>query len=247
MRRFDAVIFDLGSTLIYFTGKWEEIRPKADEGLFRTLEAAGFKLDKETFLNEFRARMDQYMNHQDSEYIQYTTAYVLKNLLAEKGYPDVPGETLMNAIGARYAVTQVYWQAEADADWTLQKLKDAGYRLAIISNAADDMDVQALIDRAGIRAYFDVTTSSAARGIHKPHPRIFTDVLDILEVKPERAVMVGDTLSADIQGAHNAGMQAIWITRRVDKFANREHENSIKPDAVITSLDELPALLESWP
>jgi FMN phosphatase YigB (HAD superfamily) len=56
--------------------------------------------------------------------------------------------------------------------------------------------------------------------------------------------MVGDTLGADILGAQNAGIYAIWITRRADVPANRAHQDTIHPDAAIDSLAEIPGLLE---
>ena len=57
--------------------------------------------------------------------------------------------------------------------------------------------------------------------------------------------MVGDKLGADILGAKNAGIFAIWVTRYADTPANRDHLDTIQPDAVIPSIKELPALLES--
>ena len=57
--------------------------------------------------------------------------------------------------------------------------------------------------------------------------------------------MVGDKLGADILGARNAGIYSIWMTRRADIPANRDHEDTIKPDVSINSLQELPALLSS--
>jgi FMN phosphatase YigB (HAD superfamily) len=54
--------------------------------------------------------------------------------------------------------------------------------------------------------------------------------------------MVGDSLQADIFGAKNVGMQAIWITRRA-QFTEGEEQN-IQPDFSVSSLKELPPILE---
>jgi HAD superfamily hydrolase (TIGR01662 family) len=123
-------------------------------------------------------------------------------------------------------------------------LRQKGYRLALISNASDDADVQALVDKAGIRSFFEMILTSAAAGIRKPNPQIFRIVLDQLEVPAGRAAMIGDTLGADILGAQNAGLFSIWIDRRADTAANRAHVGLVRPDAVIHSLEELPALLD---
>ncbi len=57
--------------------------------------------------------------------------------------------------------------------------------------------------------------------------------------------MVGDTLNADIAGAHAAGMRAILITTGETK-PNGEHHPPIIPDANISALSQLPELLERW-
>jgi FMN phosphatase YigB (HAD superfamily) len=57
--------------------------------------------------------------------------------------------------------------------------------------------------------------------------------------------MVGDTLGADILGAHNAGLLAIWITRRAETPANQAHQDTIQPDVTIDTLSELPDVLEN--
>jgi putative hydrolase of the HAD superfamily len=146
-----------------------------------------------------------------------------------------------------YAVTQSCWKVEHDTHTMLQTLKDAGYRLGIISNASDDWDVQILIDNAGIRPFFEYISTSAAAGIRKPHPKIFQLAFDAMHVAPYRAVMIGDTLGADILGAKNLGMHNVWITRRASKSANLAHEDTILPDRIVTNLSELPGLLEIWP
>lgn len=246
-RWFDAVLFDLGSTLIYFSEKWEAVTQQFHRELINSLISAGIQVNAEQFLQEYDARQESYYNERDTEFIEHTSAYILKSLLADHGYSQIPDDVIRQALKAMYAVSQAYWKIEEDTLSTLETLKNAGYRMAIISNAGDDADVQALIDNAGIRPYFDVVVTSASQGIRKPNPRIFQTVLNMLGVKPERAIMVGDTLGADILGAHNAGMPAIWIARRADKAANRSHEELIIPDATLSTLDELPELLDNWP
>jgi putative hydrolase of the HAD superfamily len=152
----------------------------------------------------------------------------------------VPENTIQAAVRAMYATSQAHWEAEQDAIPMLEALRQRGYRLGLVSNAADDQDVQTLVDKAGIRPYFQVILTSAAQGIRKPNPRLFHHALQSLgEIMPEKAAMVGDTLSADILGAQNAGLYAIWIRRRADKAANRAHADTIHPDRTVDTLSEL--------
>jgi 2-haloalkanoic acid dehalogenase type II len=240
-----GVIFDLGGTLLYFDGDWPEIFSRSHGELLRELRAAGLELDEEAFLAEFRRRLEAYYLERDTEFIETTTLYLLRELLGQFGYPQAPEAALRAALRKMYAVTEEHWKPEEDALPTLDALRQAGYRLALVSNAGDDEDVQALIDAAGIRHYFDPIVTSAAQGIRKPNPRIFDLVLERWGLRPEETAMVGDTLGADILGARNAGIHSVWITRRADTPANRAHTDTIHPDLTIHTLAELPAALRT--
>ena len=242
-RRFEIILFDAGGTLMYFDGDVPSLLHQGEEALTKSLQKAGLVLDFQTFLDAFHARMEAYYAERESEFIEYTTAYLVKTLLAEFGYPVVPEQTLSQALSSMYAVTQSHWIPEEDTTPTLKVLLSQGYRLGLVSNAADDNDVQLLINQAKLRPYFEIILTSAVLGIRKPNPRIFQEALKYWGVPPDRAIMVGDTLGADILGARNAGIFAIWVTRRADTPANHAHRYTIQPDAVISTLSELPGLL----
>ena len=242
-RRLDTILFDLGDTLIYFDDDWPAIFALARTELLNSLQSAGFQLGQD-FLDEFYTRMSDYYRQRDTEFIEYTTHYVLRNVLADWGHPNVPEDVLTQALADMHSITQEHWIPEEDALPTLERLRLRGYRMALVSNAADDPNTQVLVDKLGGRPYFEVIMSSAAAGIRKPNPKIFSRVLSSLGSSAEQAVMVGDTLGADILGAQNAGIFSIWITRRADTPANRAHLDTIRPDASIKVLSELPGLLE---
>ncbi|MBI4770749.1 MAG: HAD family hydrolase [Chloroflexi bacterium] len=131
-----------------------------------------------------------------------------------------------------------------DLHSTLGELRRRGYRLGLVSNASDYANVGRLLDKAGIRAYFDPVLVSAAVGVRKPNPHIFELALQAWGLPPAQVVMIGDTLGADILGAHNAGMRGIWVTMQADTPANRAHEDTILPEATAGGLAELPELIE---
>lgn len=243
-RPFDAILFDLGSTLIYFDAPWPEILPEAHQALLSGLKSAGFNLDEPGFLEAYTRKIEAYYAQRETEFIEYTTAYILRELLSESGYPGVQEAVLNRALAGMYAITQNHWLPDPKAVPVLEALQAGGYRLGLISNAGDDPDVQFLVDKANLRKFFDVILTSAAVGIRKPNPRIFWKALEALETPRERAAMVGDTLGADILGAQNAGMFAIWVTQYADAPGNRNHRETIHPDATIETIGELPGLLE---
>lgn len=240
-----VVLFDLGSTLIYFDSTWQAVSAEMDQVTVDALQRAGLNVDRERFIADLLEKDAAFSKDRDTDFIEYSTLYILRSTLAEHGYPHPPEEVLHKIVAETYAVSQAHWHVESDAASTLEALRQAGYRMGIVSNAGDDQDVRTLTEQAKLTAYFDVIISSAAAGIRKPHPKIFDMALSHWGFTPSQAVMVGDTLGADILGARNAGMPGIWISRRGDRPDNHAHLDTIPPDATIATLSELPELLQA--
>jgi HAD superfamily hydrolase (TIGR01549 family) len=239
-----VVLFDLGSTLIYFDSTWQAVSTEMDQATVDALQRAGLNVDRERFIADLLEREAAFSKERNIDFIEYSTLYILRTTLAGHGYPQPPEDVLHQIVAEMYSVSQAHWHAEADAASTLDALRQEGYRMGIVSNAGDDQDVHTLIERAKLGKYFDVVISSAAAGIRKPHPGIFDMTLAHWGFVRDQAVMVGDTLGADILGAHNAGMPGIWISRRADRPDNHAHLDTILPDATIAALSELPELLK---
>ncbi len=237
-----AVIFDLGGTLMYERAAWEPIIARADEALTNYLREQGMELNLSSFPREFRKRIDQYFRKREKDLLETSYSFILRDVLAGKGYGDVPEAIIRNALDRLFAITQTNWVLEEDTLPTLEKLEEDGYRLGLISNAGDDQDVQQLAQRFGISQYFDFIVTSAACSYRKPHPRIFELALSNWYFLPSEAVMVGDNLDADIRGAKSAGLYAVWISRR----AGPQNGDPLpaQPDAELSALSELPALLD---
>lgn len=240
-----AVFFDLGNTLLYYDGVAADVFAQSTAATLAALTDAGLRLDEAEFPAVFGGRLKDYHVVRETEFIETTTRAILADVLTKYGYPDTPDEVLRDALAAMYATSQAHWHIEADTRGMLEALHGR-YQLAIISNAADDDDVQKLVDKNCIRPYFDLILTSAAVGIRKPQPQIFYEAMIRMDTRPEEAVMVGDTLGADILGALNVGMSSIWITRRANTAENREVRDTILPDAAIATLAELPDLLAGW-
>ncbi len=240
MGRFQVIFFDLGNTLIYDKHPWPPILARADQAMRQFLEQAGYPLLPGAY-GDFPTIFDLYYHRRQDTLKEETTLFLLRELLERQG-ASPPDPVLLAAMEALYAVTQQNWHPEPDALATLQSLHADGYRLGILSNAADDRNVQALIDKAGLRPYLEFILSSAACGVRKPARRIFRLALEHFGLPPEQTMMVGDTLEADVLGANRLGMYSVWITRRAK--CEEEGELSYQPQAVISRLSDLPALLE---
>jgi HAD superfamily hydrolase (TIGR01509 family) len=237
-----AVLFDLGGTLMYERASWQSVTARADEALTNYLRAEGLELNLSTFPREFRNRLSKYFKQREKDLLETTYSFVLRDVLKDKGYGNVPESMLRNGLDQLFAVTQTNWLLEADTLPTLQKLEMDGYRMGLISNAGDDQDVQQLARRFGIARYFDFIVTSAACSYRKPHRRIFELALSNWYFLPSEAVMVGDNLDADVRGAQSVGLFTVWISRRAGE--RTEDQRFIQPDASLASLSELPAFLD---
>lgn len=244
-RYFDLVIFDVGWTLLNFEGSWSEISAGSGQELVEVLREKNYSLDG-SFLSDYRERLGFYYKKSLDNLVEYPHEYILQTVLYDYGYSQVPQTHLREALDAWFRVGQAHWHREDDAFPALQELLKEGYRLGMISNAGDGPDVQTLVDNAELRPYFEQLIISAEVGIRKPSARIFQMALDFFQVTAQRAIMVGDTLAADILGARNAGLASIWITRRADTPENRFYQDSIIPDACAAALSEIPGLLQNW-
>jgi putative hydrolase of the HAD superfamily len=92
---------------------------------------------------------------------------------------------------------------------TIGALRAAGLRIGLVSNSA--RDVSEFARHHGLDV--DAGISSFHHGHTKPHASIFRAVLDLLGVEPAEALMVGDTIADDIEGALAVGMRAILLDR----------------------------------
>jgi len=112
----------------------------------------------------------------------------------------------------------------------LDELRAAELRIAVVSNGIRDLREFVAHHRLDVDAIVD----SRSHGRVKPHPTIFQAALDLLDVRPVDAVMVGDSVEEDIEGARALGMRAILIDRE-DRHPDIEER--------LTDLYGLPAAL----
>ncbi len=90
-----------------------------------------------------------------------------------------------------------------------------GYNLHIITNGFQEIQHKKL-QNAKIDHYFDIIVNSEMAGVKKPNPEIFMLALESAKVRPEKALMIGDNLEADILGAQAVGIQALHYNAHND-------------------------------
>jgi putative hydrolase of the HAD superfamily len=117
-----------------------------------------------------------------------------------------------------------------DALPVLEELRKAALRIGLVSNGIRDLTAFVAHHRLDVDAIVD----SRSHGRVKPHPTIFQAALEQLRVAPRDAVMVGDSVEEDVEGARALGMRAILIDRE---------DRHPEVDERLTDLYGLPAAL----
>jgi len=84
------------------------------------------------------------------------------------------------------------------------------YNLHIITNGFAEIQGNKL-DNSYISHYFKTMTNSEMAGVKKPNQQIFDYALDLAQAKKENSIMIGDCIEADVQGALDAGLDAIFF------------------------------------
>lgn len=90
------------------------------------------------------------------------------------------------------------------------------YKLHIITNGFQEVQHKKLA-QSNIIHYFETVTNSEIAGVKKPHPDIFYYALDQAKTSKDKSVMIGDNLEADVLGAKDIGMEAIFFNIRNEK------------------------------
>lgn len=113
------------------------------------------------------------------------------------------------------------------------------YRLFAATNST--VQVQAgRLEKTGLGIYFEKLFISEELGVNKPSAEFFSRAFaQIPDFAPDRAIMVGDSLSSDMQGGKNAGIATCWINPR------HADGSRVAPDYEIENLTQLEDLLET--
>jgi HAD superfamily hydrolase (TIGR01549 family) len=134
-----------------------------------------------------------------------------------------------------HAADNLWSDMPQEVPGALERLRNAGYRLAVLSNT--ESNLRDRIAAAGIEPFFETLIISAEVGSEKPDRRIFDEALRRMAVAPEHALHVGDFYSIDVVGARGAGIPAVMLDAK-----------GLSPDRDVlrvASLTELADLLEA--
>lgn len=239
-----GVVFDLGETLVHFTGDWPQVFARSRDELYASLSDHGYDLPAEAFSEFVRQKIERAQTAREGDDIERPARELVSAALAEFGYPSVRSDHLDRALRRMFAVSEDHWIPSDSALPVLQMIHQKGYLTGMISNASDGDNVRRLVKKIGADGYLEPILVSADIGVRKPAPAIFEALLSTWGVPPDQLVMIGDTLDADIVGAQRAGMHQVWLRSAADRPDNLAARSRIEPEWAI---DDLSTLLEILP
>jgi putative hydrolase of the HAD superfamily len=225
-----AVFFDVDFTLIYpgpmFRG----------EGYRAFCARYGMNVDASRFADAVAGAAPLLDGPEESPYDAEVFVLYTRRIIEGMGGTGDQLDACAREIYAEWAACQ-HFELYDDVPDVLRELSAAGLRIGLISNSHRCL--------ASFQSHFELqgliagALSSSEHGFMKPHPSIFSAALQLVEVAAPDAVMVGDSLRHDVEGAIRAGMRGVLL-RRGDGPIDSATELGVP---VIRSLRELPALL----
>jgi putative hydrolase of the HAD superfamily len=224
-----AVFFDVDFTLIYpgptFRG----------EGYRAFCARYGMDVDAARFAAAVASAaplLDEGEGSYDAEIFVAYTRHIIEQMGGCGSHVDACAREISDEWAACH-----HFELFDDAADVLRTLASGGIRIGLISNTHRCL--------ASFQSHFELqglvtaTVSSSQHGFMKPHPSIFRAALQLVDVEPNEALMVGDSLRHDVEGALRVGMRAALLSRAGSPPARAAELNV----PVIQSLRELPLLL----
>jgi HAD superfamily hydrolase (TIGR01509 family) len=193
-----AILFDAGNTLLFLD--YARLAQAVGEALALPLSATALAAAAGTAAKAMEATAAS-----DGE---RSTAF-FESLFRGAGVPADRLDELRECLGRLHLERHLWSRIAEGTHAALGRLHRAGLKLGVVSNS--DGRVEAALEAAGLRQYFDVVIDSALAGVEKPDPAIFRAALAALDVSPAEALYVGDLYEIDVVGARAAGIHAVLL------------------------------------
>jgi putative hydrolase of the HAD superfamily len=202
-----CVFFDVDFTLIYPGSTFQ------GEGYQRFCTAYGIEVDVAGFDAAVKAAsfiLDDVVEplYDHALFIHYT-ATIIEHMGGRGPHVVSAARDIYEQWAANH-----HFELYDDVAPTLRALVDRGFIIGLISNTHRSLD--RFREHFALDGLIHAAVSSYEHGYLKPHRSIFDEALARAGVSAEQAIMVGDSLRADIQGALAAGMRALLLRRSGD-------------------------------
>jgi 2-haloacid dehalogenase len=168
------------------------------------------------------------VQHDSSEPYRQVLAESLRRLAAEEGLTLRPDDE-----GA-LAASLPTWPAFPEVKAALSRLRQDGWKLAILSNTDPDLLLSSM---RYIGVPVDLTITAREAGSYKPAPGHWSRFFELSGADRDRHVHVGASLFHDVEPANQLGLKTVWVNRLGEA-------TNLPRDAELADLTELPQTLE---
>jgi 2-haloalkanoic acid dehalogenase type II len=205
-----------------------------DEGLLaamdRILSAKGGNIDQKAFIAVYDRHEHALEEERPHRTFAEVSALALERAMVEFGLPFelADAEILTSSIGKMPPFPEVVA--------TLERLKAAGFRLAIISNT-DDAIIAGNVAQLG--GFIDRVITAEQAGAYKPSSQIFHHAWKSLEIGMDDLVHICASPHLDLAAARELGFRAVWV----DRGTGRKPLADYRPNKIVPTLDKVPAIL----
>jgi len=236
----NAVFFDMFDTLLLLESD-KIFYPPSLRRLCEFLVENGINVRFERFERVYFEVRDKAYSESSKSFEEPHFNVRVSKTLQRLGYNfDVNDPVVLGATKAFADEFIRYVSLDPDAIYILRKMHHK-YKLGLISNFAIPECGWKLLEKFGLKEFFDVVIISGEVNRRKPSREIFEKALNALDVEASTAVFVGDMLDLDVIGPKSVGMKTVLIKRRPARENTR-----VKPDKVITRLRELLTAVEDF-
>ena len=200
------VFFDLDHTLWDFDKNSELTFEVIFKRIHPTIEISAF-IEKYVPINQAFWKLYQYdkITHEELRYNRLKQSFDAINYIIS----DEEIETIAQEYIRLLPESNCLFEGTFEVlDYLSQK-----YKLHIITNGFAEVQFKK-IRNSNIGNYFQTITNSEMAGVKKPNPIIFEYALDLAKAQKGNSIMIGDCLEADVQGALDAGLDAIFFNEK---------------------------------
>ena len=238
----EAVLFDLGHTLIDYYCDWRGPEQRGVERIYRVVsEMSPAPVDRNEFTADLTERLVRARERKKEDMVEVPLTELLGGCLER--YRCLDEVTLHEGLEIFYGVLLEERELVPGAVELLESLKERGLTIGLISDVAFGLPSEFPlrdIRHFGLDQYFDDMVFSTDVGLRKPHPKVFKIALSNLGVSASDAMYIGNSLYHDIKGAKGVGMKAV-LKRSVFCV----HEDGVEPDHTVSQLREIESLINA--
>ena len=201
MQNIQHIFFDLDHTL------WD-FEKNSDLTFQKIFKLNDLSVDLHSFLEVYRPLNFKFWKlYREEKVTKSELRYGrLKNTFDAIDFPI--SDTLIYLIADQYIEHLADFNHLFDGAIEILDYLNQKYTLHIITNGFEEIQTKKMIN-SKIYHYFEKVITSESVGVKKPNPKVFKHALEIANANIDQAIMIGDSIEADINGALGVGMKAI--------------------------------------